>query len=160
MNWLIGLHALLGEIGAFSFFWILIDLVGPNSENSFIRARWAALMGTISLFLSWIVGGYYYLGNYQTLVKPVIKSGPYPWTHSVVTETKEHVFLLLPFLALYIYSLLHEESPQTMVLNEKGRLNIMMLAAAVFVMGLSMAAMGYLISSGFRSALEVKATSL
>jgi hypothetical protein len=154
MHWLIGLHAMLGEIGAFSFFWIFIDLLGPNSARSFVRARYASLLGVTALMASWIVGGSYYLGNYQSIIKPVIKDGPQPWSHLVMTEAKEHIFFFLPFLAIYIFAKLRAKPVESLVADEQARRSIMTLSILTFALGLAMAAMGYLISSGFRAALE------
>jgi glycopeptide antibiotics resistance protein len=68
------------------------------------RAKLVALIGVVFLFLSWFTGGYYYVNIYGNNVKPLIKEGPFPWAHSIVTETKEHVFLFLPFLAILNYA--------------------------------------------------------
>ena len=147
---LIGLHAILGEIGIFAFLWVFVELLNP-SELRIKRARVASLVGIIFFILSWIVGGYYYVSFYGPNIKPIIKEGPQPWAHSIVMEVKEHVFLFLPFLAIINYMLLIN-----VTLKDKKRTkSIMGLAGLIVLIGLSMALMGYIISTGFRSALEV-----
>ena len=69
---LIGLHAAFGEIGSILFLWIFIELLNP-SEKSLKRSRKAALAGFLFLILTWIIGGYYYIKTYGTIVKPLIK---------------------------------------------------------------------------------------
>ena len=147
---LIGLHATLGEIGIFAFLWVFVELLNP-SELRIKRAKIASLIGLTFFILSWIIGGYYYVSFYGTDVKPVIKEGPQPWAHSIVMEAKEHIFLFLPFLAV-IASLLI----MNVRVNETKKLkSILKLSALIIITGFMMALMGYVISTGFRGALEV-----
>ncbi|KKW40841.1 MAG: hypothetical protein UY91_C0033G0010, partial [Parcubacteria group bacterium GW2011_GWB1_55_9] len=44
MHALIGLHAVLGELGALLFLWVLIEMLNPD-ESRLRRARLAALLG-------------------------------------------------------------------------------------------------------------------
>lgn len=64
--------------------------------------RKASALATISYVTAWLTGGYYYVVQYGANVKPIIKAGAYPWAHTFFMEAKEHIFLLLPFLALAI----------------------------------------------------------
>lgn len=149
---LIGLHAMLGEIGGMLFIWVFVELLNPT-ENRLKRAQIVSLLGVIILFLSWIVGGFYYVQFYGPLVKPVIKSGPLPWAHSIITETKEHVFIFLPILAVLVYGLI--KNYQLRLLEDKKlKVALLMLVGLVVLITFSMAGMGYVMSSGFRSALE------
>jgi|SRR3989344_5281462 len=156
MYFLIGLHAGLGELGALAFLWVVIEMMNPT-EGRVRRATKVACFGVIALFLSWLAGGYYYLTNYQAMVKNLIKGGPYPWAHSVITETKEHVFMFLPFLAIVVWGALKQYGI-VLINDDKKSLgkSIMLLAAFIFILAFLMAGMGYLISSGARSALEQK----
>src|SRR3989338_11583700 len=105
MHILIGIHAVFGEAGALAFLWVLIELLNP-SESRLRRARIAAALGTLLLSGAWFFGGFYYVTEYGVAVKPIIKSGPLPWTHDVITETKEHIFLFLPLLSALLCLLL------------------------------------------------------
>ncbi len=151
---LIGLHAAFGEIGIVAFIWVFVELLNPTPKT-IKRAKIAALLGVILFFLSWIVGGYYYLYTYSANVKPLIKVGPQPWAHEIFTEIKEHVFLFLPFISLFTYSLLrkHEKNLPT---DKKARRAILYLCVLIVIIGALMGLMGYLISTGARTALEVK----
>src|SRR3989344_6181175 len=108
---LIGIHAFLGEAGIIAFLWVFIELLNPVSSGV-KRAKLAALLGVIFLFLSWFTGGFYYVKYYGTNVKPIIKEGPQPWAHGIFMETKEHIFLFLPFLSLLTYSLIKKYEKQ------------------------------------------------
>jgi hypothetical protein len=155
MHPLIAIHAALGEVGALAFLWVVVELLSPT-ETRIRRARRAALLGLVFLVASLIVAGYYYLGDYQSIVKPVIKAGPVPWAHSVVTETKEHVFFFIPLLAALAWGLLKRYGSALLV---DGRLRVatIAVAASVTLLSFAMAGMGFIMSSGFRAALEATA---
>ncbi|MEK9173406.1 MAG: hypothetical protein AAB594_02450 [Patescibacteria group bacterium] len=156
MNPLIGIHIALGELGALAFLWTLVELLNPT-EARISRARKVALVGVIMLFAAWLVGGFYYVDYYGTNVKPIIKEGPTPWAHGVMMETKEHVFLFLPFLAILSWSLIKKYGGA--IINDQGvRISIVLLCGLIVLLAFSMAGMGYLISSGFRGAIETNLT--
>ena len=154
MHILIGLHATLGEAGALAFLWVLIELLNPT-ESRLRRARIAALLGTLFLIAAWFAGGFYYVTEYGALVKPIIKSGPLPWAHEVITETKEHVFLFLPFLGVLVWGLLTRYQNE-FIQNRNARIAVVLLSALIVLTAFAMAGMGFIISSGFRAALEAK----
>jgi len=155
MHPIIGLHAVLGELGALAFLWVLVELLSPT-EARVRRARVVAFLGLIFLIAAWIVGGYYYVNIYGVDVKPIIKAGPTPWAHSVITETKEHVFLFLPFLATLAWATL-ERYRAEIASNRNLRIGLILISALIVLLAFSMAAMGFIISSGFRAALEAQA---
>ena len=155
MHILVGLHAALGEAGALAFLWVLVELLNPN-EARLRRARLAALLGVFLLLASWVAGGFYYVTEYGAAVKPVIKSGPIPWAHAVIMETKEHVFLFLPFLAILAWGLLSRFKGEFMR-NRNLRIAITLVSGLVVLLAFAMAGMGFIISSGFRAALEATA---
>ncbi|MEK6903244.1 MAG: hypothetical protein AABW64_01185 [Nanoarchaeota archaeon] len=147
---LVGLHAVLGEIAILAFVWIFIEILNPTQER-LRRAKIGAALGLIFLILSWFVGGFYYVSFYGANVKPVIKEGPQPWAHNVVMEAKEHIFLFLPFLAAANYFILRSAT----VKDIRKIKTVRKLAVLIILLGFLMALMGYLISTGFRTALEV-----
>src|SRR3989338_2481334 len=124
-SYLIGLHAGLGELGAIAFLWVLIEMMSPTPERV-KRAKIVALIGVIALFLSWFIGGYYYVNTYGNEVKPIIKEGPQPWAHGIFMETKEHVFLFLPFLSILAFSIIRNYENDIMK-NKKLRISILLL---------------------------------
>lgn len=152
---LIGLHAVLGELGIAAFIWVFVELINVN-DKSINRAILAAQIGTILFVLSWFVGGFYYTQEYGTLVKPIIKAGPSPWGHNLIMEAKEHIFIFLPFVSLITASLLRRKKKEILKSKEVRR-GALILAVTVIILGALMAGMGYLISSSARDALEVLA---
>jgi len=150
---LIGLHAGIGELGALMFFWAFIELIGGHTSN-IRRARLAVLMGTVFLVGAWLAGGFYYVEIYGSEVKPFIKEGPMPWAHGVAMETKEHVFLFLPFLGAFAWGLM-QRLGHVMDSDRRARVAALYATGSVVVLSGAMALMGFLVSSSFRAALEV-----
>ena len=149
---LIGLHAWLGEFAALMFIWAFIELFS-GADSNIRRAKLAVLLGVIFLFAAWFAGGFYYVEFYGSGVKPLIKEGPFPWAHKVVMETKEHVFLFLPFLGLLAYGLMQCLGSK-MSHDRRTRVAAMYAVGSVAVIAAGMALFGFLVSSGFRAALE------
>ncbi len=148
---LIGIHAALGEAGVFAFLWLFVEILNPTVQR-IKRARIAAILGLVLFVTAWLAGGYYYLTVYGSEVKPLIKEGPNPEGHKIFMETKEHVFLFLPFLALFVIGTLYAYD---VVSDDKAKLAILAISGLIILLGLAMAAMGYLISTSARIALEV-----
>lgn len=148
INPLIGLHAVLGEVGAIALLWVMVELWHPTEAGK-RRAVKAAWLGVAALLAAWVFGGWYYVAEYGNAIKPIIKAGPLPWTHSVIMETKEHLFLFLPFLAILIVACISRVQSYRPVL---------WLAGMAVVTIFSIAGMGWLVSSGYRAALEVTTT--
>ncbi len=152
---LVGIHVAMGELGIFAFLWLLVELLNPTKER-IKRAKIAAILGTILLFGAWVLGGFYYVNYYGSQVKPVIKEGPMPWAHAIFMETKEHVFLFLPFLSILTTGIIIKNKRE--LLNDKKiKLSVLLLSGLIILIGLSIAGMGYLISTGARTALEATA---
>ncbi|MFC1689685.1 hypothetical protein ACFL07_08540 [Pseudomonadota bacterium] len=149
---LIGLHAWLGEFAALMFAWAFVELLSSTDAN-IRRARLATLLGVVFIGSAWLAGGFYYVEVYGTAVKPLIKEGPMPWVHSIVMETKEHVFIFLPFLGLLAYGLL-QRTGDAMPENPVARTAAKYALGSLALMTGGMALLGFLVSSGFRAALE------
>lgn len=94
-------HVLLGLSGVVLFVVVLLGLF--QAVVKIRSSRVVSFFGFLSFLVSWILGGYYYVNYYGSSVKPGIKAGDYSWAHKVIMETKEHVFLFLPFLAFIIF---------------------------------------------------------
>jgi nitrogen fixation-related uncharacterized protein len=143
---LIGLHLGFGIIGIDAFLWLLGKFYGHNdSRKSRIVT---ALIGALAFIGSWIAGGYYYVIYYGILVKPDIKESLAPWAHSIVMETKEHIFFFIIPIAitiLFICFLKPEELEALGIKKESA-----WLSAGVAGLGLVIGAMGFIISAAAR----------
>lgn len=143
---LIGLHLGFAIVGIDAFLWLLGMLKRRGSSQKSMAISAAA--GVLAFVGSWIAGGYYYVVYYGTLVKPVIKSGVAPWAHSIVMETKEHIFLfIVPLAMTTLFAVLLGE-------REMERLGIrplvMGLVYTVVALGFLIGALGFAISAAAR----------
>lgn len=146
-------HAALGELGILAFLWVFVELMQPT-KNRINRAKIASLVGATLFILSWVIGGYYYSVIYGVQVKPIIKEGPMPWAHEIVMETKEHIFLFLPFISILQFFVLRKYDLN--LINDKtARFAMLTLLGILILGGLSMIFAGSIISTGARVALEV-----
>jgi len=152
VDFLVLIHAKIGEIGLLAYLWVLFELWNPN-ETRIRRAKAAALIGLGCLFITWVAGGYYYVNVYGSEIKPVIKASDLRWVHSVVMETKEHVFLFLPLLAILTTSLIFRFGMELVENKNMKRITIL-LAGLICFFGFFVAGMGEIISWGYQSALE------
>ncbi|MBI2113230.1 MAG: hypothetical protein HYT50_01455 [Candidatus Wildermuthbacteria bacterium] len=143
---LVGLHLGFAIVGIDALLWLLGEIVANTKE--FIRHRMAAFIAVLGFLLSWMFGGYYYVVFYGTLVKPEIKAGVAPWVHSIVMETKEHIFLFVLPLALttLFLTLLSKESFEKLRLKTVSLLLLLVNVGIAFLIG----AMGFMISATAR----------
>ncbi len=95
------LHIFGGLVGMIFLTSYMLSLLKEDADlKKLSRISFYALLAFLG---SWILGGYYYLTYYGKAVKPIITKGDFVWVHKIVMETKEHVFLFLPFLALSVF---------------------------------------------------------
>ncbi len=143
---LIGLHLGFAIVGIDLFFWLLgkfKDKIGSVKNRATIAG-----LGTLAFISSWVVGGYYYVVYYGSLVKPVIKEGVAPWAHNIVMEAKEHIFLFvipMAVVVLFISFMNDEEIERSGI-----RRTAVWLSGAVAMLGLLIGAMGFIISAAAR----------
>jgi hypothetical protein len=151
MNPLIFLHAVAGLLGIMAFGLAFLELRKPGAE-SFAKAHMAGVLGVILLLFSWAMGGFHYITVYGPQVKPLILASS-DWAHDLGTETKEHVFLFLPFLAVADVFLIdyafRKKSAAALKLAST-------FALAIFILGLIVAFEGFVITNAARAALEAR----
>lgn len=143
---LIAFHLGFAILAIDAFLWLLGEIVA--NAGSARRRMWAAGLGVVGFFGSWIVGGYYYVTYYGSLVKPIIQSGSAPWAHIIAMEAKEHVFLFLIPIAITLL-LLAKLSPER--LKSLGiKSSTARLAGAIAGVGIFLGALGFIVSAAAR----------
>jgi hypothetical protein len=159
MSIILPTHVILGELSAFAFLWIFVEYLNPTKERIH-RSTFVSLASLIFILTSWVTGAIYYLTKYGSDVKPIIKAGPAPWAHLVFMEAKEHIFLFLPFLIVFGWVCIQfHANEKNFSKVEKDKNSLLQLSAMIFFVAISLAGMGYVISLGFRSALELGVSS-
>lgn len=140
-------HVFTGLIGIVAAYTILIELL--RREPVIKKVLTSSLFSFIAYVLSWVSGGYYYLTYYGAQVKPRILKGPYPWAHSIFTETKEHAFLFLPFIALVIWLVVRAHKT-TLTQQPQVKKSIIWLTAVQVLIGVFVTLSGFIMSGSVR----------
>ena len=96
------LHIFLGTSGIIFLTAYLLSVFKKQIDLKQLKI--SSLLALLSFVGSWISGGFYYTSYYTQSVKPIILKGAYSWVHSVLMETKEHIFLFLPPLTLALFT--------------------------------------------------------
>lgn len=143
---LIGLHLGAAIIGIDAFLWVLGELMAGDVHLG--RARFAGLLGVLGFLGSWLLGGYYYLHYYGTLVKPEILKGTAPWAHAIAMEAKEHIFLFIVPMAVVVLLFLMVDRATLATYHIKNSLRA--LVGVIVALALAIGAMGYIISAAAR----------
>ena len=145
------IHIGLGELAGICFLWVAIDTIN-RTDKGLARTKMVSIAGTISVWLAWIAGGYYYAVHYGAKVKPVLidKASSFKWAHKVVIEFKEHIFLFIPILAvaavLFYLKTNKWSDVDSKTLDKAGYLSIL-----IFIMCFMMAGLGAIVSMAARS---------
>ena len=143
---LIGLHLGFAIVGIDAFLWYLGELAANSGHRR--RLQWASLIGLAGFALSWLAGGYYYVVTYGKLVKPIILKGTAPWAHATAMEAKEHIFLfIIPLVLTAVFLAFFKKGDFEDI---KLRKTAMVLAGFIALLGLSIGAMGFIISAAAR----------
>lgn len=146
-------HIGLGELAGLCFLWVAIDIFN-RTDKGLARVKLVSIAGTISVWLAWLAGGYYYAVHYGAKVKPVIidKASNLKWAHKVVIEFKEHIFLFIPILAVAAVLIFWKTSKwsdiDSKTLDKAGYLSVL-----IFIMCFMMAGLGAVVSMAARSLL-------
>lgn len=134
-------HVMSGIIGIGMHNTVLLQLIKKVPNYQYVsKVAWSA----VGMFLiSWGTAAYYYVTYYGSTVKPRILAGTTPVAHTFFMETKEHIFLVLPFVAISIalcvtYLQTHPD--------ENLRKSTAFLAAVALVVGVAVVALGMFVS--------------
>jgi hypothetical protein len=141
------LHSLTGGCTVLLFSWIIIEMQYPGPE-SLSRARLAAYLGALLTVAGcWIIGGYHYLSAYRENIRGIILSGSQPWAHEIIMETKEHIFLFLPMVAILLALGLHSVSSEGTGTGGEVRKAVVVTAALALFLVILMLVMGAVLSN-------------
>lgn len=92
-------HVLFGVACIIATIWIFVDTLHASNANV-RRIRKMCLASATAMWLAFIIGGYWYVTFYP-FDKALILKGPWPFAHSLIMETKEHLLIMLLVLVTY-----------------------------------------------------------
>lgn len=146
---LLMLHPTFGMLGVLAALWVFVEILNIGTRN-LQRVRTAALASAVFIWLSYLIGGYWYVLHYAA-DKAVIKAGPWPFAHSLVMETKEHAFFVLLLVATYLPIAAYATTASSA--TEKTQRPALLAAAFVVLLGLAMEGGGAVIALGAKLGL-------
>jgi predicted membrane channel-forming protein YqfA (hemolysin III family) len=142
------LHPTFGILGVLAAVWVFVDTLNIN-EGNLKRIRLVSFTAAVFIWLSFVFGGYWYVEFYAS-DKAIIKAGPWPMAHSLVMETKEHLFFSLLLAGTY----LPIAAASRQLLKDRGAHYLVMITAVLIVLlGLFMEATGATVALGVKVGL-------
>jgi hypothetical protein len=140
-------HVLFGVACIVTTVWLFVDVLHANEVNRrrIRRMTWAA---AIFMWLSFLIGGYWYVVSYK-VDKAIILKGPWPLAHSFFMETKEHLVIMLLLLVTY----LPIAASNNLVTNKDARRVVLWVTCGIALLGLLIEGDGAIIAMGVKVAL-------
>jgi hypothetical protein len=136
-------HVMFGILGILFTVALFMDVLNA-SEKNFKRIKILSLAVAVLIFLTFVVGGYWYVVYYGA-DRDIIKAGNWPWAHNYFMEVKEHLFFAMLFLSTYLPIAVYRNIPLT---NKKNKNLILVICALIILIGLFMEGAGGIISRG------------
>lgn len=125
-----------------------------SSEANQRRLKLASIGTTLFLWLTYLIGGWWYVVYYGAAVsnsdKSIILAGPWKWSHSFFMETKEHIFFMMLFLSILLPIVTFRNQ---IFKDTKVRNLTIVIALTIVVLGLGMEGFGAMISKGIKMSL-------
>ena len=146
-------HAVFGVLGILFAVWVAVEAANSSETNQH-RLKLASIGTTLFLWLSYLIGGWWYVVYYGAAVsnsdRSIILAGPWKWSHSFFMEAKEHIFFMLILLSI----LLPIVTFRNQVFKDKKIRNLtIVIALTIVVLGLGMEGFGAMISKGVKMSL-------
>lgn len=135
-------HVFFGVLGILLALALLVYVINV-SEKNVPRIRSLSLYTAVSLVISYIMGGWWYV-VYYAHERDIIKAGDWKWAHNFFMEWKEHVFFALLFLGILLPIVAYRND----IMAPENRRLMIILASLVVILGLAMDGSGGIISRG------------
>ena len=145
---LLMIHPTTGALAILATLWTFVEALNASVHN---RARlwWSSAIGAVMMVITAVVGGYWYI-TYYAADKAAILAGPWPIAHTLVMETKEHLFFVTLVLSLLQPIIISHEDLTT---NRGARLLVLVAAALVVLSAFAIEGGGAFISMAARISL-------
>jgi hypothetical protein len=143
-------HVLFGVGCLITAVWIFVEALHA-SEVNVARIRRVSLLSAVSMWLAFIIGGYWYVTFYKA-DKAIILNGPWKFAHEMVMETKEHLVFILLLLATYLPVV----AANNLAANKDARRLMLWTSALTALLALAMDGEGALIAMGVKVGLLAK----
>lgn len=138
---LLFVHPSLGVLGMLAALWVFVEALSLD-ESRLRRMRTASLLGAGLFLLTWFSGGLWDSFFYDA-DREVMEKGSWAFVGNMAMELKEHLFVVILLLALYLPILAFATG-----LGREGstRLPIMTASALIVLLGLAMEGAGAILA--------------
>ncbi len=143
------MHVGFGMLLILAGLWVFVDALNANQGN-LARIRWVSICVAASMWLAFIIAGYWYVVSYGA-DKALILKGPWPFAHNFFMETKEHILLMLLLLATFLPIAAYNDLPT----NRSARNVVLCTAALIVLIGVAVDGSGAVIAMGAKLACHV-----
>ncbi len=140
-------HVLFGVACIVAAVWLFVEVLHA-SEANLARIRRISWSAAAAMWLAFIIGGYWYVTSYKA-DKAIILSGPWPFAHALVMETKEHLVIMLLLLATYLPIV----ASDNLAANRDARRLMLWVTGITALLALAMDGEGGLIAMGVKLGL-------
>lgn len=135
-------HVLFGVLGIILAVALLVYVLN-TSEKNIPRIKSLSLWTAVSMILSYVIGGWWYVVYYAS-ERDVIRAGAWKWAHTFFMEFKEHFFFALLFLSILLPIIAYRND---LMVLENRRL-LLIVVSLVVLIGLVVDGSGAIISRG------------
>ena len=141
-------HAVFGVFANLALVWLYAEALNA-SKNNLKRVKLATYHVVVWITLTFVVGGFWYIGYYGYDKGILLKSG-LANIHKFFTETKEHIFFIVLILSYYLpfITLRHDLSQ-----NEQAKKAALVLTMVVGLLVFYVEGAGAIIAQGVKAAL-------
>lgn len=147
-EFLLFLHPTLAVFGVLASVWVFVEVLNISEKNQ-RRIERASLLVTLFMVLTWITSGFWYI-VYYAADKALILKGPWPFAHSIIMESKEHLFFGILILALFLPIISRKND---LLNNPSARFLILTVTVLIVLCSLLLEGSGAVISFAVRMSL-------
>ncbi len=143
-------HVLFGVLCIVAAVWVFVDVLNA-SEANLKRIRRASTAAAVFMWLSFVIGGYWYVVYYPA-DKALIMNSTWKFAHEYFMETKEHLVIML----LMLVTFLPVTVSNNLALNQAARRVALWTAGMIPLLSLLIEGHGAIIAMGVKVALMAK----
>jgi hypothetical protein len=143
-------HVLFGMLCIIATVWLFVDALNASEANQ-ARIKVLSLGVAVTMWISFLIAGYWYLVYYAP-DKAIILKGPWPFAHKFFMEMKEHVVIMLLLLTTFLPIVAFNN----LAANKAARKVVLWVAGLIGLIGIAMDGAGALIAMGVKVALLPK----
>jgi hypothetical protein len=141
-------HPTLGVLGVLAALWVFVEALKVD-EKGLQRMKIASVTAALLMLLTWPAGGVWD-SLFYAADREFIERGPWAFVGDTVMEVKEHLFVLVLLLALYLPILVFRAN---LIAERSARLATLVVAALVVLSGLAMEGAGAVLGLSVKTAL-------